>query len=402
MRPRFDGLELDPDTARTLKLLKVSPTLPAPTDASQRKRLAQLSSELGSLYGKGKYCKNGKCRDLGELSSVLASTRSSYNARLEAWTGWREISRPMRPKYAEMVDLANAGAKELGFADLGDLWRSKYDMAPDAFQAESERLWNQVKPLYEALHCHVRAALVKKFGAKKVDPEGKIPAHLLGNMWAQEWANIYPLVEPYRGQASIDVTRALRRKRYNPIKMVKLGEAFFTSLGLDPLPKTFWERSQFTQPRDRDVVCHASAWDVSYSNDLRIKMCIKVDEEDLIVIHHELGHNYYFMYYWPLPALYQAGAHDGFHEGIGDTLRLCQLRLATLKQVGILSRVQKNQKALINLQMKEALGQDRIPSFRQVDRPMAMGRVLRKNSSGCSTIKAGGRCVRNTKVSWHR
>ena len=350
---RFDGLELDSDTARTLNLLKVSPTVPAPSDGARRKRLAQLSSELGSLYGKGKYCKGDDCRDLGELSKVVASSRS-YNAMLDAWTGWRQVSRPMRAKYQEMVELANAGAKELGFADMGELWRSKYDMPPEAFRAESEKLWNQVKPLYEALHCHVRAALVKRYGKSKVDPEGKIPAHLLGNMWAQEWANIYPLVEPYRGQASIDVTRALRRKRYDAKKMVKLGEAFFTSLGLDPLPDTFWERSQFVKPRDREVVCHASAWDVSFSNDLRIKMCIQVNEEDLIVIHHELGHNYYFMYYHPLPALYQAGAHDGFHEGIGDTLAL-SVTPGYLKDVGILRRVQKNRKALINLQMKEAL-----------------------------------------------
>ena len=350
---RFDGLELDAETARTLKLLKVSATLPAPSNETKRKRLAQLSSELSSLYGKGKYCKGDDCRNLGELSKVVAGA-GDYDAKLEAWTGWRTISRAMRPKYAELIGLANEGAKEIGFADVGELWRAKYDMTPAAFRDESERLWNQVKPLYEALHCHVRAALVKTYGPDKVDPNGKIPAHLLGNMWAQEWANIYPLVEPYKGQASIDVTKALVESGYDAVKMVKLGEKFFTSLGLDPLPETFWKRSQFTKPQDREVVCHASAWDVSYSNDLRIKMCIKVDEEDLIVIHHELGHNYYFMNYWPLPALYQNGAHDGFHEGIGDTLAL-SVTPTYLEQVGILDRVEKNDKALINLQMKEAL-----------------------------------------------
>ena len=255
---RFDGVPVDPDTARKLKLLKVAPTVPAPTDASKRKRLAELSSELGSMYSTGKYCRDGACRTLGELSEVIAKSRD-YGAMLDAWTGWRQVSRAMRPKYAEMVELANSGAAELGFSDVGELWRSKYDMTPPAFRAESERLWNQVKPLYEALHCHVRAALVKAYGRDKVDPTGKIPAHLLGNMWAQEWANIYPLVEPFKGQASIDVTTALNRKGYDAVKMVKLGEAFFTSLGLDPLPETFWERSQFVKPKDREVVCHASA-----------------------------------------------------------------------------------------------------------------------------------------------
>ena len=350
---RFDGLTLDPDTDRKLKLLKISATLPPPADKDQRKRLAQLSAELGSMYGKGKYCKNGECRDLGELSTIIASSRD-YDAMLEAWVGWRTVGRAMRPKYAEMVELANAGAKELGFSDVGELWRAKYDMPPAAFRDESERLWNQVKPLYEALHCHVRAALAKTYGADKVDVTGKIPAHLLGNMWAQRWLNIYPLVEPYKGQASIDVTRALKRRRYDARKMVKAGEAFFTSLGLDPLPETFWTRSQFTKPKDREVECHASAWDVSFNNDLRIKMCINVDEESFTTVHHELGHNYYYMHYWKLPVLYQAGAHDGFHEGIGDTLAL-SVTPGYLKQIGILDRVQKNQKALINLQMKEAL-----------------------------------------------
>jgi peptidyl-dipeptidase A len=218
-----------------------------------------------------------------------------------------------------------------------------------------ERLWGQVKPLYEGLHCYVRRRLSEKYGASKVPADGLIPAHLLGNMWAQEWGNIYPLVEPYKGAADLDVTTALQKKKYDAQKLVRLGERFFTSLGLDPLPDTFWQRSLFTQPRDRDVVCHASAWDVNFNNDLRIKMCIKIDEEDLITIHHELGHDYYFMYYHTLPVLYQAGANDGFHEGIGDTLAL-SVTPSYLYQAGLLPvEPKKNEKALINLQMKEAL-----------------------------------------------
>jgi peptidyl-dipeptidase A len=227
-------------------------------------------------------------------------------------------------------------------------------MTPDQFAAETDRLWGQLKPLYEQLHCYVRGRLGKLYGKEKVPQTGPIPAHLLGNMWAQEWGNIYPLVEPYQGQGKLDVDAALKAKGYDPIKMVKLGESFFTSLGLDPLPATFWERSMFTKPADREVVCHASAWDVTYDDDLRIKMCIRTTEEDLITIHHELGHDYYFHAYYKLPVLYQSGANDGFHEAIGDALAL-SVTPSYLKKIGLLQSVPSNPKELINVQMKDAL-----------------------------------------------
>ncbi|WP_375759672.1 M2 family metallopeptidase [Corallococcus exercitus] len=353
---RFDGLKLDADTARMLHLLRVSQTLPAPANPKQRSELASTAAKLEGLYGKGKYCGKdgkGKCRDLEELSDVMAESRNA-DELLEAWTGWHAISRPMRPLYTQLVDLSNSGAKDIGFSDLGTLWRSSYDMPPAEFEQEAQRLWGQVKPMYDELHCYVRGRLAKQYGEAKV-PAGKpIPAHLLGNMWAQEWNNIYPLVEPFPGQASLDVGSALVKQGYDPQKMVKLGEKFFTSLGLKPLPQTFWERSQFTKPRDRDVVCHASAWDVTYDNDLRIKMCIKPTEEDLVTIHHELGHNYYYTYYYKLPVLFQAGANDGFHEAIGDALTL-SITPAYLQQAGLLSAVEKNDKNVINLQLKDAL-----------------------------------------------
>ncbi|MEM6367174.1 MAG: M2 family metallopeptidase [Myxococcota bacterium] len=350
---RFDGLELDADTARKIHILKTMQSLPAPSDAKKRARLTTLAARLESIYGKGKVCEGEDCRDLGQLSKTMAESRD-YDELLQAWSGWRTISSPMKPLYEEFVGLANEGAGDIGFPDLGELWRSGYDMKTDAFAYEVERLWNQMSPLYEALHCYVRSKLVEHYGADKVDPKGPIPAHLLGNMWAQEWGNIYPLVAPYPGASNLDVTSALQRKGYDALQMVRLGERFFTSLGMDALPESFYERSQFTQPRDRDVVCHASAWDVTSNNDLRIKMCIRPTEEDLITIHHELGHNYYYNYYHKLPILYQGGAHDGFHEGIGDTLAL-SVTPGYLKEAGILGEVSRTREALINLQMKEAL-----------------------------------------------
>jgi peptidyl-dipeptidase A len=351
---RFKTEGLDPDTARKLHLLKVtSSPPPAPSDAAKRKELAELGAKMEGIYGKGKACKGKQCRDIGQLSDVMAESRSEKELR-EAWEGWHAVAIELRPLYSRFVELANEGAREIGYKDLGELWRSSYDMTPAEFEQETERLWNQVKPLYDQLHCHVRARLAEKYGKDVVPENGLIPAHLLGNMWAQEWGNIYPLVEPYPGAASVDVTRALKQAKYDELKMVTLGESFFTSLGLDPLPATFWERSMFVQPKDREVVCHASAWDVEMNDDLRIKMCIKINQEDLITIHHELGHNYYYHYYYKLPVLYQNGAHDGFHEAIGDALAL-SVTPAYMKQIGLIDAVPADDKGLINLQMQDAL-----------------------------------------------
>ncbi|MHB8874161.1 MAG: M2 family metallopeptidase [Myxococcaceae bacterium] len=362
---RFKGLKLDPETARFIYLLRNASALPAPNDAAKRGELALIAAKLEGIYGKGKWCGKGyvagkseaedkkRCRDLEQLSEVLEKSRT-YDELLDAWAGWHTISREMKPMYARLVELSNEGAREIGPKDLGELWRSGYDMPPAEIEKEADRLWGQVKPLYEQLHCYVRAQLAKKYGKDKVPADGPIPAHLLGNMWAQEWQNIYPLVEPYPGQQSLDVSAALKAQGYDEKKLVRLGESFFTSLGLDPLPATFWERSQFTKPLDREVVCHASAWDVQFNDDLRIKMCIKVDEDNLRTIHHELGHDYYYHYYYKLPALHQQGANDGFHEAIGDALVL-SITPGYLKQLGLITALPKNDKELVNLQMKAAL-----------------------------------------------
>jgi peptidyl-dipeptidase A len=353
---KFDAYQGDPDAKRQITLLKLTSTLPAPDDDTKRNELAQTMAKLEGMYGKGKYCKgpkDKKCRDLGQLEEVLMNERD-YDKQLDAWNGWHDVAKPMRPLYERFVELGNEGAKNIGYADMGVLWRSRYDMPPEAFEAEVERLWGQVKPLYESLHCHVRAKLHDKYG-DKVPNSGPIPAHLLGNMWQQDWQNLYPMLEPFPGEPSIDVTKALKAKKIDELQMVKMGESFFTSLGMDALPATFWERSLFKQPKDRAVVCHASAWDVELNNDLRIKMCIKIDHENLVTIHHELGHNYYYMNYYTKPVLYQSGANDGFHEAIGDAIAL-SITPEYLKKVGLLDTISDNDKGVINKQMQDALG----------------------------------------------
>jgi peptidyl-dipeptidase A len=319
---RFDGLELPEDVARKMKLLKLSLTLPAPKDPKAQTELTALAAWLEATYGKGKYCPPGKeCLDLEALERIMAESRNP-DELLEAWKGWHSIAPPMRPKYERFVTLANEGARTLGFPDMGALWRSNYDMPPDAFAAEVERLWQQVRPLYESLHAYVRRRLSEKYGPKVVPPDGPIPAHVLGNMWAQSWDNVYPLVAPEKSALGYDLTELLKKKKLDERGMVRYGERFFTSSGFEPLPQTFWDRSLFVKPRDRDVVCHASAWDVDNDLDLRIKMCIEITGEDFVVIHHELGHNFYQRAYRKQPYLFRNGANDGFHEAIGDAIAL--------------------------------------------------------------------------------
>jgi peptidyl-dipeptidase A len=226
----------------------------------------------------------------------------------------------------------------MGFKDVGAMWRSKYDMEPDAFAAEMERLWQQVKPLYDSLYTYTRRKLREKYGPAVVPETGPVPAHLFGNMWSQDWTNIYDLLKPAGGGKGYDLTEILKARQTDSRQMVKYGERFFTSLGLPALPETFWQRSMFDKPQDREVVCHASAWDIDMQKDVRIKMCIKINAEDFTVVHHELGHNYYQMAYAPQPFLFQDSANDGFHEAIGDTIAL-SVTPEYLKQIGLLDEV---------------------------------------------------------------
>lgn len=348
-----DAKGVSESDARQLELLRRGASLPAPDDPKKREELATIAAKMESLYGKGKHCVGGHCRDLDQLSDVLAESRN-FDELYEAWRGWHEVGKDLRPLYARYVELGNEGARTIGYRDLGELWRSRYDMPADEFTAVTERLYAQVKPLYEALHCYVRGKLSEKYGPDKVPPRGLIPAHLLGNMWAQEWGNLYPDLEPYRGQGELDVTQALVKQKYDARKMVKLGESFFVSLGLPPLPETFWQRSMFEKPPGKEVVCHASAWDVTFDNDLRIKMCVKINQEDLTTIHHELGHIYYFNQYYELPILFQDGAHDGFHEAIGDAIAL-SITPSYLSRVGLLKQLPKGDKGTINQLMRTAL-----------------------------------------------
>ena len=342
---RFNELNLPAALRRKLLRLKISLGLAAPSDPALQAELGRITTAMESSYGKGRYCPRDEqeCLSLPQMERRFADVRDT-DQLIELWTGWREIAPPLRDRYTRFVELANLGASDLGFADLGELWRAGYDMSPSEFSEELDRVWEQVRPLYESLHCHVRASLSEEFGSAVVPLEEPIPAHLLGNMWGQNWVNLIDLVAPVQPDG-YDLTELLMASQVDEVEMVRFGERFFTSIGFSPLPTTFWERSLFVQPDDRDVVCHASAWNVDYDSDVRVKMCLGVNGEDFITIHHELGHSYYQLAYRDLSPLHRTGANDGFHEGIGDTIAL-SITPEYLVEVGLLDRMPSNDQDL--------------------------------------------------------
>ena len=354
----FNDLQTTQSNRRQLDLLKGSFVMPPPFDDALAGELSEISTKLEAMYGSGKHCyEDGVCLDLEAFENILDSSRDS-DELLKAWTGWHEIGKPMKPMYLRMVDIGNKGSKDLGFDGLSDLWFSKYDMPSETFLEETDRVWEEVKPLYEALHCHVRSKLNSEYGDEIVPLNGPLPVHVLGNMWGQSWSNIYDLVyEKEENNVSINVTQIIEDKNIDEKEMVEYAEDFFLSMGFESLPETFWERSLFVKPDDRSVVCHASAWNLDpANNDLRIKMCIEKNEEDFITIHHELGHIFYYQAYNHLPTLFQGGANDGFHEAFGDLLTL-SITPDYLKNIGFISSDEANKakEDPIGLLMKQAL-----------------------------------------------
>lgn len=386
---RYDGQQLKPETARALKLLKLWTAMPAPKDPKKLEELTQLATRMEGMYGAGSYCTGEgtarTCRDIGQLSEVLARSRD-YDAQLDAWQGWHSVSVPMRKDYVRFAELVNDGAKEMGFADAGEMWRSGYDMSPAELASESDRLWGQVKPLYEQLHCYARTRLDAQYGKDKGEVAGGLlPAHLMGNLWQQDWSNLWDILQPYRQAGSLDINSALERMATADLArelakpaaagssaaertfaaqraaqlatakaMTERAQDFYVSLGMPKLPESYWQKSQFIKPLDRDVVCHASAWDMNMAGDVRTKMCIVPSEEELTTIYHELGHIYYDLAYNKQPPIFQNGAHDGFHEAIGDTIVLA-MTPQYLASVGLVDAPKQSQEALINAQMRMAL-----------------------------------------------
>jgi peptidyl-dipeptidase A len=356
----FDDVSVSEENRRKLNLIKSSFVMPSPLDEGLAGEISTISAELDAMYGTGQHCfADDDCYDLEAFEGVIDNSRDPAEL-LKAWEGWRNIGKPMKEMYLRMVEIGNQGANDLGYNGLTDLWFSQYDMPADDFLKETDRVWDELKPLYDALHCHVRDELSNYYGEEIVAKSGNLPAHLLGNMWGQSWANIYDIVytpETSLSSSEINVTDILIEKGIDEIEMVKIAENFFLSLGFEPLSDTFWERSLFVKPQDRNVVCHASAWDLdSEIDDLRIKMCIERNAEDFAVIHHELGHIFYYQAYSDLPDIFQSGANDGFHEAVGDLLTL-SITPDYFQKIGMISKEEAKQAKAdpISLLIQQAL-----------------------------------------------
>ena len=357
----FDDVEVSEENRRKLNLIKNSFVMPSPLDDALAGEIANIMAELDAMYGAGQHCfGEGDCYDLEAFEGVIDNSRDP-DELLKAWEGWRNIGTPMKDKYLRMVEIGNMGAKDLGYDGLTDLWFSQYDMPAEEFLAETDRVWDELKPLYDALHCHVRSELSEHYGEEVVPKEGVLPAHVLGNMWGQSWANVYDLVytpDNPNASSAIDLTKILEEKNIDEIEMTKIAENFFISLGFQPLPDTFWERSLFVKPQDRSVVCHASAWNLDAdANDLRIKMCIERNAEDFSTIHHELGHIFYYQAYNSTqPSVFQSGANDGFHEAVGDLLSL-SITPEYYNKIGLISEAEAKDATSdpISLLMQQAL-----------------------------------------------
>jgi peptidyl-dipeptidase A len=352
---QFAGADLPADTRRKVDLLRLSLVMPAPQREGAAAELAEIGTRLSSRYSTGRIDYHGRQVALDELETLMGTERNPVRLE-EMWTKWHAIAAPMREDYARMVEIANEGARDLGFDNVGQMWLSNYDMPAADMEHEVERLWGQLRPFYEELHCYVRGRLNARYGDAVVPLDQPIRADLLGNMWAQDWTTLMVDARPRGGRATYDTTQLLVRANYDARRMTETAERFYTSLGMPELPESFWERSLLTRPRDRDVVCHASAWDLDNREDIRVKQCIQINADHFQTIHHELGHNYYQRAYMNQPYLYQNGAHDGFHEAIGDFIAL-NITPEYLAQIGLLRRNQiPPASADMSLLMEQALG----------------------------------------------
>ncbi|XP_075631437.1 angiotensin-converting enzyme [Balearica regulorum gibbericeps] len=356
MRARqFDPSDFqDQSVTRILKKLSVIERAALPEN--ELKEYNTLLSDMETTYSVAKVCKENEiCRPLDpDLTDIMANSRD-YDELLFAWKGWRDASgKKIKNNYKRYVELSNKAAVLNGYTDNGAFWRSLYETP--TFEEDLEKLYLQLQPLYLNLHAYVRRALYKKYGAERINLKGPIPAHLLGNMWAQSWSNIFDLVIPFPDATKVDATPAMKQQGWTPKKMFEESDRFFTSLGLIPMPQEFWDKSMIEKPADgREVVCHASAWDFYNRKDFRIKQCTVVNMDDLITVHHEMGHVQYFLQYMDQPISFRDGANPGFHEAVGDVMALSVSTPKHLHSINLLDQVTDNKESDINYLMSIAL-----------------------------------------------
>ncbi len=347
----IDKTKLNESQLRILKRLSLANNIPTPPAYLDRTILNTNLSKLSSSYQQGHYCppssvqntssKQGlktkpTCLNLREINYQLAN-ESNAEILAELWLAWHEITKNMKVSFSQVVETANKAAQYKQYRDLSHYWQSKYETPARQHKHDFTQLWQQVKPLYKDLHCYVATQLQTHYKPPTMPKDNSIPIHLLGDLWAQSWLPVLPLIRPEAPTNSLQT--ALLDANYTPKKMVKTAEQFFISLGFSPLPLSFWHRSVFTKPKDTNSNCQASAWSIDGKEDLRLKMCININQDDFYTVHHELGHHFYQRSYQQQRLFFRDGAHDGFHEAVGDAIAL-SITPSYLNEIGLSSKTQ--------------------------------------------------------------
>ena len=321
---RFDGVELGGALRRKLRLLRTTPAPVGPAAPELRQELWDVLAGLERAYDRAAACtvQRAACLDPPALERLFAESRET-DERLDAWLGWRRSAAPGRPAYRRFVELANAGARELGFADAGARRRAAYDLPPEALGAELDRAWNDLRPLYESLHCLVRERLGETYGTAVAPPDAAIPAHLLASPWGGRWDELHDLVRTRDRDLWDDLTRSLERRRVDAAAMAGLGERFFRSLGLGALPATFRERSLLVPPAEPERACRPGAWHIDAGADVRLRMCVEGTGADFVTVHEMLGRAHYQWAYRFQDPLFRGGAAAGaFEVAVGGAMGL--------------------------------------------------------------------------------
>ncbi|KRT82001.1 Peptidase, partial [Oryctes borbonicus] len=323
-------------TYREVRFLSVVGPAALPPD--QLDRYNRLINDMLAIYNAASICAYNEPLRCGlklqpDLTNIMAKNRN-WDELQHVWTEWRRnTGSKYKDTYEQLVTLSNTAAKLNNFTNTADYWNFPFES--QNFDVDLEEAWEEVKPLYEQLHAYVRRRLRDYYGPEKINRQAPLPAHILGNMWAQSWVDIFDISQPYPGRNFLDVGPEMERQQYTPAIIFRLAEDFFVSLNFSQLPLDFWTSSILEQPLDREVICQPSAWDFCNREDFRIKMCTKVTMKDLIMAHHEMAHIYYFMQYKNQKKVFRDGANPGFHEAIGEAIGLSVGTPKHLQQIGL-------------------------------------------------------------------
>ncbi|KAI4468733.1 angiotensin-converting enzyme [Holotrichia oblita] len=348
----------DPMLKRQLKFLITKGRASLPDEKFNE--IHHLISEMKDMYLHVKICAfnnydTNYC-DLvldPDVHRIMEHSRNS-DELLHVWREWHDkTGPPMKNKFMRYIQIANQASRMTGFVDAGEQMRYIYEERD--FEHEIATTWRALEPLYKELFTYVRRRLYIRYGPDVVRPDGPIPAHILGNIWAQEWSKISDIVIPYPGEKQLDVTDEMLRQGFTPLRMFQMAEEFYTSLGLKPLSPEFWRNSLFEKPNNRKVQCTASAWDFCNKIDYRLKQCTEVTMDDLITVHHEMAHIQYYLQYSEQPYLYRDGANPGFHEGIANAMVLSVYNPVHLHRVGLFNNNTDTYELNMNFLMTMAL-----------------------------------------------